>query len=363
MYMKKYDEEAGFNNYVSPQSTDHFKPKLVSPSINPNLPDPAGPKVCCLMSPIPSDEELTLITQQGINHVFTWVEDPQTTVEYLTALRKRCESYGLTLYNVGNRSRAKRWEWVCGDPLRDERISKFIELLQILKDSGIFLTTFTWEPDQVWSSHKNLIRGNTPARACNMQIIESLPNTHGREYSEEEVWENMKYWLDRVIPVAEKLGVRIALHPNDPPVPKIGGIPCLIRSKEAYDKVFEYVKESKVLGMEFCCGCWLEGGEEFGPLYKSLAEFVQRGKVFIVHLRNVTSCLPDFTETFIDDGYGDVFEIILTLVKSGYTSSVILDHTPYFNGEGGPFSATAYCNAYLKASIVAAEHVKNRLKE
>ena len=361
MYMKKYDEEAGFNNFVEPKDKEEFKPKRVKPLLNPNLPDPNGPKVCCLMSPTPSDEELTFICQQGVTHVFTWVEEPQTTREYLTALRKKCESFGLILYNVGNRGRAKKWEWVCADVKRDECIAKFIDLMQILKDSGIFLTTFTWESDQVWSSHKNLIRGNTLARACDMEIINKIEITHGREYTEEEIWENMKYWLDRVIPEAEKLGVKIALHPNDPPVPKIGGIPCLIRNKEAYEKVYSYVKNSNVLGMEFCCGCWLEGGEKFGNLYESLGDYVKRNKVFIVHLRNVTSCLPNFTETFIDDGYGDVFEIIRTLVKNNYEGTVILDHTPYFVGEGGPHSATAFCNAYLKASIVAAQHLKDKL--
>lgn len=84
----------------------------------------------------------------------------------------------------------------------------------------------------------------------------------GREYSEDELWENMKIFLDSVLPVAEKLGVKLALHPNDPPTKvKIYGVPSIIRSREAYEKVFEIANNSPALGMEFCCGCWLEGGK------------------------------------------------------------------------------------------------------
>ena len=67
--------------------------------------------------------------------------------------------------------------------------------------------------------------------------------------------------------------------------------------------------------MEFCCGCWLEGATPMGNLLKCVKSFIKRDKVVIVHLRNVTGPLPNFTETFIDEGYGDIFEIVRTIVE------------------------------------------------
>jgi len=76
-----------------------------------------------------------------------------------------------------------------------------------------------------------------------------------------------------------QLHIKLALHPNDPPVDAIGGIPCLIRNVAAYERVFDMGGQSSALGMEFCCGCWLEGGDRFGDIYTCLPDFVKRGKV------------------------------------------------------------------------------------
>lgn len=147
----------------------------------------------------------------------------------------------------------------------------------------------------------------------------------------------------------------VALHPNDPPVPQIGGIPCLIRNKAAYERAFK-IANSSFLGMEFCCGCWLEGGTHFGNIFEALPEFIKEKKVLIVHLRNVTAPLPRFAETFIDGGYGDMYKIMKTLKDNDYDGTVILDHTPQFIESAGPSSATAFAIGYMKALLNAACH-------
>jgi mannonate dehydratase len=105
--------------------------------------------------------------------------------------------------------------------------------------------------------------------------------------------------------------------------------------------------------MEFCCGSWLEGGKPMGNLLESLRDFLKREKVVIIHLRNVTSPLPKFTETFLDDGYGDIFEIIRTVTEHKYSGTIILDHSPEFNSVKG--AETAFALGYIKASIRAAQ--------
>jgi len=174
----------------------------------------------------------------------------------------------------------------------------------------------------------------------------------------------MKYFLDAIIPTAEELGINLALHPNDPPTAQpIGGIPNIIRSKKSFDKVFKIGKESPSLKMEFCCGCWLEGGTKMGNLLDNLKEFIRRNKVIIIHLRNVSRPLPEFTEMFIDDGYGDIFEIVRTIVETGYSGTVILDHSPEI--VGGKGMETAYCSGYIKGLIRASQAIqkKHRTKD
>lgn len=177
-----------------------------------------------------------------------------------------------------------------------------------------------------------------------------------------------------------------------------GGWPCLLRSRAAFDRLFALANESPWIGMEFCCGTWMEGLRleptpaatvtatvggrdpttgltdpsaiavtasderylgEFGTgaaaLLEALHDFVTRGKVGIVHLRNCTAPLPCFAETFIDDGFFDVLSIAETLTAAGYTGTVVLDHTPPFAGENGDAAATAFSIGYIKATLRAAQ--------
>ena len=92
-----------------------------------------------------------------------------------------------------------------------------------------------------------------------------------------------------------------------------------------------------------------------GNLLTCLRDYIKRDKVVIVHLRNVTSPLPNFTETFLDEGYGDIFEIIRSIVEKNYKGTIILDHTPELTGGLG--LETAFCAGYIKAMIRASQVV------
>src|SRR2546421_585626 len=90
------------------------------------------------------------------------------------------------------------------------------------------------------------------------------PFTHGRKYSENEIWENYTYFIRRVAPVAEELGIRIGIHPEDPPVPVLGGVPrCIFGNFDGYVRALE-IANSPNIGVCLCCGTWLEGGPVMG---------------------------------------------------------------------------------------------------
>jgi mannonate dehydratase len=313
-------------------------------------------KISMHISPEASPDELAFAQQLGCDCVYTWVGAHQRDADFLSRLREKVEEVGLTLYNVGNMDVGKSDKIHLALPGRDLVIVEFQAFLRNLGQAGIGVTTFTWEPDRVWSSEPSEIRG-AKTRHVDLEEMRQRPNTHGRNYTEEELWDNFCYFMERIIPVAEESGVRLALHPNDPPTESLGGIPCLIRSAEAYGKAFE-IADSPNLGMEFCTGCWLEGGKDFGDVLEGIREFQADDRILIVHFRNVSSPLPEFKETFLDNGYMDMLEVMKTLVDVDYAGTVIYDHTPQFADDYAQGGGPGYGIGYIKALRHCAERGK-----
>lgn len=310
-------------------------------------------KLSMYIDPMPDDDQLRFASQLGVTHVYTWVAVEQTSVAYLSELRRRVESFGLTLYNVGCMALGKSDKIHLALPGRDETIEQFKQFIRNLGQAGVYTTTFTWEPTGVWSSEPGESRG-AQARRVDLSEMQQRPLTHGRTYTEDEIWENFTYFIRRIIPAAEEAGVRLALHPNDPPTTSLGGISCLIYSFETYLRAFA-IANSPNLGMEFCTGCWLEGSEQFGDMLAAIRYFVEQKRIFIVHFRNVSAPLPEFTETFLDNGYMDMYKAMKLFVQTGYDGTMILDHTPEFAGGYALGGGTAYAIGYMRALIERAE--------
>ena len=310
-------------------------------------------KLSAFINPQPSADELLFLRQLGVPYCYTWLPDELTTYDYLARLTDQVSRAGLALYNVGNMSLGKSPRIHLGTAGRDEDIARFAQFLRDLSRAGIHRTTFTWEPDRVWSSAPGESRF-AKARRVDLADLKSRPLTHGREYSLDELWENFAYFMRAIMPVAEETGIRLALHPNDPPTDALGGVPCLINSRERYDRAFA-IANSAALGMEFCTGCWLEGGSAFGDMLASIKHYLHDQRILIVHFRNVSAPLPAFTETFLDNGYFDMYQAMKALVVGGYDGTIILDHSPEFAGDYHLGAGTAYAIAYMRALIERAE--------
>ena len=304
--------------------------------------------------PEPSEQDLLFVKQLGVTHVYSWVGGEQRDYAFLANLCQKVEDAGLILYNVGNMDVAKSDKIHLALPGRDAKIEEFKTFVRDLGRAGIHVTTFTWEPTRVWRSEPGEVRG---ARAGRVDLKEMYqrPYTHGRAYTEREIWDNFEYFMREIIPVAEEAGVRLALHPNDPPAPAaLGGIPCLIHSFESYKRAFE-IADSPALGMEFCCGCWLEGGEAFGDIFEGIRTFGEQDRILVVHFRNVSAPLPHFVETFLDNGYMDMYEIMKVFCEVGYEGTMILDHNPQFAPGYHQGARTAYAIGYMRALMERAE--------
>jgi mannonate dehydratase len=222
-------------------------------------------------------------------------------------------------------------------PGRDQKVEEYKQYLRNLAKAGIFYTTYAHMGNGIWSSERETTRGNAPARAFNLATAKGYwadkvfegPLTHGRKYSKEELWENYTHFIKQVVPVAEELGIRIGIHPDDPPVPELGGVPrCIFGNFDGYVRCPRNCQQPQHRGLPLLRnldGGWQGDGQR---LLRSARAFAKMGKLWKIHFRNVTAPIPHFVETFVDNGYTDMWKLIRTLKEVDFRGNLIADHVP-----------------------------------
>ncbi len=323
---------------------------------------PSAIKLALQMGANPSQEDLLLVKQLGVEYVTLWVNGNDATLENLRELMDRCKTAGVKVWNIGNWAVHNIPEVTLNLPGRDKKIEEYLEYLRRIHQVGLTYTTYAHMANSVWSTHSEPIRG-ARGRAFDLAMATDEawlkkrfggPLTHGRRYSEQEIWDNYSYFIRRVVPVAEQLGIRIGIHPDDPPGPPLGGVPrCIFSSFEGYRRAME-IADSDHIGLCLCAGCWLEGGPAMGKdLLETIRYFGTRNKIFKVHLRNVNRPLPSFTETFLDNGCMDMYRVVKALREVDFDGALIPDHVPHT--VGGRRVADAYSIGYMRALLERAE--------
>ena len=300
-----------------------------------------------------TDEDLAFAKQLGVDYVT--VGTTGGTYEMFADFKRRIESAGLKVTNIGNTKVHNMPEVTLNLPGRDEKIEEYKQYLRNLGKAGIYYTTYAHMGNGIWSSGRGTTRGGAPARTFHLadakgywggQVFEP-PLTQGRKFSKEEIWENYTYFIKQVVPIAEEEGIRIGIHPDDPPVPELGGVPrCIFGNFDGYVRALE-IANSPNVGVCLCCGTWAEGGKYMGrDVYTAAREFARMGKLWKIHFRNVSSPIPDFTETFVDGGYTDMKKLMRTLVDVDFRGILIADHVP---GMVGGRTGWAFSIGYIKA--------------
>jgi mannonate dehydratase len=171
--------------------------------------------------------------------------------------------------------------------------------------------------------------------------------------TEEEMWANLTYFLKAVIPVAAQAGVKMLVHPADPQVPSIAGVARILRSPEAYDRMFAIVP-GDYHGMVFCLGCFAQMMEPDG-VYAAIRHFGATKKIGYVHFRNVSGTREKFDEVYPDEGKLNMFTCIQLLKDVGYKDMIIPDHTPHGVGDTEyGHRGRAYAIGYMKGLMQAA---------
>jgi mannonate dehydratase len=244
---------------------------------------------------------------------------------------------------------------VLGLPGRDEKIDECKQNLRALAAAGIEYQLYAHMANGVWSTARETARGGASCRAFREGApATSAGSSHnrafGRKYTEDELWANWEYFVKRIAPVAEETGVKIGIHPDDPPGLTLGNVPRPIFSSFAgYKRALE-IADSPNVGMGLCTGCWLEGGPAMGEnVLETIDYFGRLKKLFVVHFRNVHAPLPHFRETYLNEGYMDMYKIMRALRKVNFKGVLIADHWP--TSVAGPLVSQAYTLGYIQALI------------
>lgn len=271
----------------------------------------------------------------------------------LLRLRMRAEDRGLRLIAIENVPIRFYDRIMLGKEGRERQLENMQETIRNLGRAGIPVFGYHFIATGVWrTAWDTPIRGGAISNGFRTDLAANAPLSYEREYAEAEMWENYHWYMDRILPVAEEYGVRMALHPDDPPVPKLGGVPRLFRSFDSFKTAME-THPSPMHGLDFCHGCWSEMRGGAGVL-DAIAHFGSQGRIFYVHFRDVKGGCDDFTECFIDEGNVDAVQVMRKLKQVGFNGFIIDDHVPKMVNDSpwnhrGRAYATGYLTGLLKA--------------
>ena len=241
-----------------------------------------------------------------------------------------------------------------GDAKRDESIEKVIKMLPIMDSLDIRIICFNFMAHVGWHRTAKAIpeRGGALVTGFRMEDYKE----DGNEITQEQLWENYTCFIQAVLPYAERYGIRLALHPDDPPVPKLGKVSRIMISHENIKKAVSMGKSAN-LGITMCQACYQMMGED---LHRVIPEM--KDSIFFIHFRNATGNRFDFRETFHDNGDIRMGEILALYQKCGIDVPIRADHVPTMSGEketsGYTVLGRLYATGYLKGLLEGLETVR-----
>jgi mannonate dehydratase len=185
--------------------------------------------------------------------------------------------------------------------------------------------------------------------------MQNAPLTEAGIVTEDQLWDNLRYYLERIVPIAEKAKVKLALHPDDPPISPIRGVSRILRNAEALQRAIDLVP-SEYSGITLCQGTLATAGEHIPDVIR---HFARQNKLFFVHFRDVVGTPDKFHETFHDDGKTDMYEAMKVYYEVGFDGPSRPDHVPTMEGEantnpGYETLGRLYGVGYIKGLMEAA---------
>jgi mannonate dehydratase len=259
------------------------------------------------------------------------------------------------------------WDQILLDgPRRDEQMEKLKITIRNMGKAGISVMGYYFSIAGVWGRVRGpFARGEaesvgyiedqapeqTPiphGEVWGIQFYENAPQGNIGTVSREEMWQRLAYFLENLVPVAEEAGVRLAAHPDDPPLTELRGTGRLITHPDYYQRLLDIVP-SHANGLEFCQGTITEM-PDVDPI-DAIRRYAPTGKICYVHFRNVVGKAPNYREVFIDEGDADMIEALRAYRAGGFDGVMIPDHTPSTTCDAPWHAGMAFALGYMRAAM------------
>jgi mannonate dehydratase len=303
------------------------------------------------------------LRQLGVEHVISGGGRIPWEEGRLKETMDRLRNNGLTLANqmiVGFPNA------IYNRPGKDADIENVIQSIKVAGKLGLPVVEYNWYAHRAMEGYfEETGRAGAGWTGFDYERMKDLPPLPEEgAHTLDEMWTNITYFLKAVVPEAEKAGVRLALHPNDPPAPLSRGSQQIMGTIDGWKKLVGIVN-SPSNGITFDCGVTREMG---GDPVEVCRWFGSRDRINHVHFRNVKVQKPyeRYTEVFIDEGENDMFAVMKELVKQKYTRLIYPEHPrgidydrerPAFRSQypgGGGYAAYAFNVGYTRAMLQAA---------
>jgi mannonate dehydratase len=285
------------------------------------------------------------------------------TLDELVTLRREVEAAGLKLEAIENFDPAHWHDILLDGPRRAQHIENVKTILRRMGEAGIPVMGYNFSLAGVAGrTTGNYARGGAPSvgmegpydlpmengMVWNMVYDEHAPAGTVPPITHEELWRRLAAFLNEVLPVAEAAGVKLAAHPDDPPLPFVRGQPRLVYQPSLYQKLID-LNPSPANQLEFCIGSLAEMTD--GDIYETVDAYSRQQRLGYVHFRNVRGKVPTYKETFIDDGDVDMLRVLALLQRNRFEGVLIPDHTPQMTCAAPWHAGMAYALGYMRAAM------------
>ena len=287
------------------------------------------------------------------------------TAQELITLRKQIEAAGLKLEAIENLDPAHWHDVLLDGPKRALHIRNVQSIIRAMGEAGVPTLGYNFSIAGVSGRVTGpFARGGAESVGMDGPVDTPIPNgvVWNMVYdagapagvlpsiTHEELWRRLERFLEEVLPVAEQAGVRLAAHPDDPPMPTMRQQPRLVYQHAMYQRLIDIASSPSNM-LEFCLGTLAEMTE--GDLYETVERYSAQKRIAYVHFRNVHGKVPHYRETFIDDGDIDMLRILSILHRNQFDGVIIPDHTPQMTCSAPWHAGMAHTLGFMKAAIMA----------
>ena len=274
---------------------------------------------------LPSDENLKLASQVGVTDVV--IRYPGPDYSKLHSIKTRIESFGLNATVVEGYLPLE--EIKMASVKRNDEIEQFKTAIRYIGQAGIPLVCYNFMAGGDWArtSVNEPARGGAFVTAFNINSLPPPSSSKENIISSDQLWENLKDFLEQVLPIAEEAGVTLVMHPDDPPLPTFQGYPRIMNSIESFERLVNLVP-SPANGICFCQGSFAEMEVDIPSTIRRLGKHIK-----YVHFRDIRGTTSNFVETFHDNGQTNMVEAMKAYHDIGFQGPIRPDHVPQLTGE------------------------------